>query len=114
MFNRIEMGLVVGVVVVSAGFMGCGEDTAPPGASDSISPPTTAPSTDHDLRSHATMPVINAPSDATATNTRCPVSRKGVDANGPKVVYKDQVYGFCCEDCLDTFKAEPEKFVAAP
>jgi YHS domain-containing protein len=30
----------------------------------------------------------------------------------PKVtyVYKGKVYGFCCKDCIDEFKKNPEKY----
>jgi len=27
------------------------------------------------------------------------------------LLYKDQVIGFCCEECVDTFKKKPEKYV---
>ena len=27
------------------------------------------------------------------------------------LLYKDQVIGFCCEECVDTFKKKPEKYM---
>jgi YHS domain-containing protein len=27
-------------------------------------------------------------------------------------MYKSQKIGFCCEDCIKEFKADPEKYVA--
>ena len=56
--------------------------------------PATAPST------QAAVPV----------NKKCPVSGEDVDPKGKTVVYKGQTIGFCCEDCVEPFKKNPEKY----
>ena len=58
--------------------------------------PTTAP---------ATQPA-NKP-----VNKLCPVSKEDVD---PKVTvdYKGKTVGFCCDDCIPKFKADPDKYMA--
>jgi YHS domain-containing protein len=59
--------------------------------------PTTAPSTQP-----AGKPV----------NKLCPVGKEDVD---PKVTidYKGKTIGFCCEDCIPKFKADPDKYMAS-
>ncbi|MCG3173354.1 MAG: hypothetical protein GMKNLPBB_01551 [Myxococcota bacterium] len=50
----------------------------------------------------------------TGDKTVCPVMREHdfvVQADSPKVEYKGKTYYFCCEECIDTFKAEPEKYI---
>ena len=34
-----------------------------------------------------------------------------VDAKGGTYIYKDKVIGFCCPDCVDEFKKDPEKYM---
>jgi YHS domain-containing protein len=45
-------------------------------------------------------------------NKFCAVEGKGHDVD-PKVtyVYKGKTIGFCCSDCIDEFKKDPEKYV---
>jgi len=57
--------------------------------------PTTAPTT---------QPMIY--------NKICPVTREAVDPKVPTVQYKGLTIGFCCEDCVKDFKADPEKYMA--
>ena len=48
-------------------------------------------------------------------NTKCIVS--GSDpmgaGPGPTAVYKGKIYHFCCDDCVPTFKKDPEKYIKA-
>ena len=44
-------------------------------------------------------------------NTVCPITGKGIDPT-KTFVYKKQLIGFCCGDCLAKFSATPEKFVS--
>jgi YHS domain-containing protein len=62
----------------------------------SIAGPTTAP----------TSQPANKP-----VNKLCPVGKEDID---PKVtyVYKGKTIGFCCEDCIPKFKADPDKYMA--
>lgn len=53
---------------------------------------------------------IAAPPDAIAINTSCPVSGERVDPQGRKVTYQGQTLGFCCDDCVDAFMANPTQY----
>ena len=59
-----------------------------------------------------TQPAIAAPTTAPVPfNKYCAVNTK--DLVDPKVtlLYNGKVYGFCCEDCIKDFKANPDKYV---
>jgi len=45
--------------------------------------------------------------------TTCMVSGEKVDVNGKPVVieYKGRELKFCCNDCVDDFKKDPEKYL---
>ena len=46
-------------------------------------------------------------------NQFCAVEQDNkIDPKGGTYVYKDKVIGFCCPDCIDTFKKDPEKYMA--
>ncbi|MCL5022417.1 MAG: YHS domain-containing protein [Nitrospirae bacterium] len=47
-----------------------------------------------------------------AGNSICPVSGEGIDEK-TKVTYeyKGKIYAFCCTDCLEEFKKDPEKYI---
>jgi YHS domain-containing protein len=63
-----------------------------PAAADPTTMPTTAP--------------------MAAVNKFCPVTKEAVDPKVPTVQYKGMTIGFCCEDCVKEFKADPEKYAA--
>lgn len=44
-------------------------------------------------------------------NTRCPVSGDEVGDSKLMVEYQGKVYHICCEDCIDPFNKDPEKYV---
>ena len=46
-----------------------------------------------------------------AVNKFCPVTREPVDPKVPTVQYDGKTIGFCCEDCIKDFKADPEKYM---
>ncbi len=47
-----------------------------------------------------------------AGNTICPVSGEKIDETTKLTYeYKGKVYAFCCQDCLDEFKKDPEKYI---
>jgi YHS domain-containing protein len=55
-------------------------------------------------------------SDASATdlhNTVCPVSGDKVGKSKLTEVYNGKVYHFCCEDCPEKFRANPDKYANA-
>ena len=57
-----------------------------------------------------TKPAATQPSKP--VNKFCAVEGKGHDVD-PKVTtaYKGKTIGFCCNDCIDEFKKDPEKYV---
>ena len=50
--------------------------------------------------------------DTKPVNKFCAVEGKGHDVD-PKVTkkYKGKVVGFCCNDCIETFDKDPEKYM---
>jgi len=46
-------------------------------------------------------------------NKVCPVSGEEIDGSMMKAVYEyeGKVYNFCCADCIDEFKKDPEKYI---
>ena len=47
-----------------------------------------------------------------AGNETCPVSGEKIDEK-TKVTYeyKGNIYSFCCQDCVEEFKKDPEKYI---
>jgi len=68
------------------------------GVRSAAADPTTQPA-----EAPATQPV--------AVNKFCPVTREPVDPKVPTVQYDGKTIGFCCEDCIKDFKADPEKYM---
>ena len=49
---------------------------------------------------------------AKAINKFCAVEQDNpIDPKVPTYTYNGKVIGFCCEDCLPTFKKNPEKYM---
>ena len=65
-------------------------------------PATTAPAA-------TTAPTTQAA--AVPVNKKCPISGDPVDPKGKTVVYKGKTIGFCCDDCVDSFNKNPEKYM---
>ena len=63
-------------------------------------PPTSAP---------ASQPAAPA-APAGVSNTKCPVSGDAIDAKAKTAVYKGKAIGFCCDDCVEPFNKNPEKY----
>ncbi len=58
-------------------------------------------------------PAMNETQHGT-TNSQavCPVSGEPVDKDSKiTYTYKDTVYRFCCPECMETFKKDPEKYI---
>jgi len=54
------------------------------------------------------------PTAPVAENKMCAViPADPVSTSVPTVQYKGHTIGFCCPDCVDEFKAHPEKYFAA-
>ncbi len=61
--------------------------------------PTTAPTT-HPVAANG------------AINEFCAVEQDNkLDPTGVTYIYKGQTIGFCCPDCIDEFKKDPEKYM---
>lgn len=64
----------------------------------------------------ATQPApAKAPSTQPAAipfNKFCPISGEKINPKGKTVVYKGKTIGFCCDDCIDLFNKNPEKYFA--
>jgi len=66
--------------------------------------PTTAPTT---------APATRPAAENGAVNQFCAVEQEhAIDPKGKTTTYKDKVIGFCCDDCIDEFKKNPEKYMA--
>jgi YHS domain-containing protein len=44
-------------------------------------------------------------------NKKCPISGEDIDPKGKTVTYKGKVVGFCCDDCIEKFNKDPDKYV---
>jgi len=67
------------------------------------SQPATAPAT-----TQADAPPANG-----AINKFCAVETANkIDPKGKTYTYNGKVIGFCCDDCIDEFKKNPEKYMA--
>jgi YHS domain-containing protein len=47
---------------------------------------------------------------AAPVNKKCPVSGDAIDPKGKTVLYKGQLIGFCCDNCIEPFNKDPEKY----
>mgnify|MGYP001566155610 CR=1 FL=1 len=65
---------------------------------------------EHEHAATTTEPAKEAAS-AAIEQTICPVMEMKIDKN-VFVEYKGKKVYFCCPDCIDKFKAEPEKYAA--
>lgn len=55
----------------------------------------------------ASQPAATQPAPV---NKKCPITGDAVDPKGKTVKYKGKVVGFCCDDCIDTFNKDPDKY----
>src|SRR5215212_9611769 len=58
----------------------------------------------------ATQPAATQPAAAAPVNKKCPVSGEDVDVKGKTVQYKGKTVGFCCDDCVEMFNKNPDKY----
>jgi YHS domain-containing protein len=45
-----------------------------------------------------------------ADNKKCPVSGDDVDPKSKTVAYKGKTVGFCCDECIEKFEKNPDKY----
>ena len=55
----------------------------------------------------ATQPAATQPAPV---NKKCPVTGEDVNPKGKTVQYKGKTVGFCCDDCIDLFNKNPDKY----
>jgi len=105
---------VLGIATLAICLIGCGDASPPSDSTDhgSHSHPATMPASQPALQTPANQVTLASP-DAAAVNTQCPVTGESVERNGVKVTYKGNTYAFCCDECADTFKSDPDKYAIA-
>jgi YHS domain-containing protein len=88
----LSLALLAGVAaLVSA------EDTTQPASQPSSEPATTQ----------------SAAAENGAVNQYCAIEKDNkIDPKGKTYTYNGKVVGFCCPDCIDEFKKNPEKYMA--
>ncbi len=87
----LSLAMVAGVAAFVAA-----EDKTP-----ATSQPATAP---------ATGPTV---AENGAINQFCPIQTENkIDPKGKTYTYNGKIIGFCCPDCIDDFKKDPEKYMA--
>lgn len=60
--------------------------------------------------SAATTQPAQTPAADKPVNTKCPILGEAID---PKITttYQGKTIAFCCKDCIDDFKKDPEKYM---
>ena len=108
---QILAGLVMSMLVVA----GCERQSSTANRESSA----PAPSSTAERRSSPTTQPVSASAEeatavsATPVNKNCAVEQD--HAIDPKVtlVWNGKTYGFCCKDCIDEFKKDPQKYANA-
>jgi YHS domain-containing protein len=68
------------------------------------SQPTSEPSS---------APATQASAENGAVNQFCAIEKENkIDPKGKTYTYNGKTVGFCCPDCIDEFKKNPEKYMA--
>jgi len=70
--------------------------------------PTTAPSTTQP----STQPSEKDAKEMKFTNKNCAVNQTEEIDKKTYYIYEGKKIGFCCPDCIDDFKKEPQKYLA--
>ena len=58
----------------------------------------------------ADKPTTVASTQPAPVNKKCPVSGEDVNPKGKTVQYKGKTVGFCCDDCIEMFNKNPDKY----
>ena len=58
----------------------------------------------------ADKPTTTAATQPAPVNKKCPVSGEDVNPKGKTVQYKGKTVGFCCDDCIEMFNKNPDKY----
>jgi YHS domain-containing protein len=89
-------------ILFSAAFLilaiGCSPNSPPPSQTP---PPPTA----------TAAPPTQAASTLKPINRYCAVERDNEVDPSVTYLYQGKLIGFCCEDCIPKFKADPEKYM---
>jgi YHS domain-containing protein len=65
-----------------------------------------------DVHTASADPTTQPTTKPMISNKLCPVTKEAVDPKIQTVEYKGMTIGFCCEDCIKEFKADPDKYAA--
>ncbi len=98
------------IAIALLGLAACGEEASTPKAPDAATP-ASQPATQPSLKNTAGL-VQTAAADAVAINANCPLSGDPVNPKSAKLTYAKKTIGFCCDDCVKAFKADPDKYAA--
>lgn len=101
--KRVFSLLIAGLVLVAA--VGCKQQPQ-----QDTPEPTAAPA-EPAATPEAAAPAEPATPTEALTNEKCPVSGEPVNPQVSTEYNGKKVY-FCCEDCVEKFKADPEKYMA--
>ncbi len=66
--------------------------------------------TAEETKTPATPATTQAATKPAIANKKCPVGGEDVDPKGKTVTYKGKTVGFCCDDCVEKFQKDPEKY----
>jgi YHS domain-containing protein len=112
----VTAGAVLAVVAVLVVFSGCKKAETPAAQKTSPMPmhEQAAPAAGHDMGQmpmHEQTALTSAATPATKEQTLCPVM--GIPINKEIFVeYQGKKVYFCCKDCVEVFKADPQKYLA--
>lgn len=93
---KFALWCVVAMVLFMGGFAPAADKPA------ADKPAADKPATD--------KPTTQPTAPATPVNKKCPISGDDVNAKSKTVTYKGKVVGFCCDDCVDLFNKDPDKY----
>ena len=85
---------------------GCNGSSAPASA-----PASTASASSSGACALRSAPATQPTAAATPINKYCAVDRDDKVDPAVTYLYQGKVIGFCCEDCIPKFKADPEKYM---
>lgn len=106
--------ILVIACLVLVGPIGCKEESPPTNPTGVSEPAATQPTTESiNAATNGVLSKIQAASDdAIAFNASCPVTGEDVSERGGRVMYDGKVVGFCCKDCIDSFKSNPTRYIS--
>ncbi|MBN2571869.1 MAG: YHS domain-containing protein [Ignavibacteriales bacterium] len=104
---RKSFYMVLAIMLISSLSLSAQEDCKSKTSSCSSSCSTTCSTT----TSHSDHgDVVESSGVQTAWNSVCPVMGEPIPQGAVTYEYQGRIWAFCCQSCLDKFKADPEKY----